>query len=242
MNPVIVLLVAIMVDEASGAGNLRRKRNTFAVPEDATVDRDEFMVKDELKLDNLWNRAIDANLDQEGLLSDRFLQDMSLSMPTPGPTPRPSPMPTTRGPTPAPTTRGPTPEPTVKVTMAPSSSKMTNAPSANCLTGTTRTDFLRAFLSDVSVPAALDDATTSAGMAFNWLTTLDPLMFDPCTFPTIAQRFGLATFFFASQGQSWLRNTGWLGGENECTWFGITCDAMNTTIERLQLRKLSKYG
>ena len=233
----ILASIVALVNVADATGSLRRKRNAFAVPADATIERDEFMMKEELTLDNLWSRAIDNNLDQDALLAERFLQDrMSMSM-TRGPTPAPA----TRGPTPAPTTGAPTPAPitAAPTTAAPNTAAPTTAaPSfGDCLAGSTRTAFLRNQLSAITAETLLDNAATPQGMAFQWITEEDPLMFDPCTFPSTTQRYGLATFYYSTQGAMWTRDDGWLGGTTECEWLGVTCDTANTTVTRLQLRK-----
>eukprot|EP00558_Chaetoceros_sp_UNC1202_P002718 CAMPEP_0197244656 /NCGR_PEP_ID=MMETSP1429-20130617/9711_1 /TAXON_ID=49237 /ORGANISM="Chaetoceros sp., Strain UNC1202" /LENGTH=488 /DNA_ID=CAMNT_0042705049 /DNA_START=44 /DNA_END=1510 /DNA_ORIENTATION=+ len=42
---------------------------------------------------------------------------------------------------------------------------------------------------------------------------------------SILQRYVLAVFFDSTNGQRWIKNSGWMGNENECTsWHGILCD------------------
>jgi hypothetical protein len=225
-------------------GNLRRKRNDKQPEtqvERTKVHDSEFMLEPEEHLEDLWNRAM--TVDETEAKNDRYLQmSLSFSMATKPPTP---PLPTTPlptggpTPTPAPSLVTPTLNPTLNPTSSPSGGDSSMAPSANCLTGTTREAFLLDVLSAVTATSLLLDPLTPQGQAFTWIVA-DPLMFDPCTYPTIDQRYGLATFFFGTAGSLWIDNTDWIGGVPECQWFGITCDPMtNTTVEKLQLRKLS---
>ena len=43
------------------------------------------------------------------------------------------------------------------------------------------------------------------------------------------QRWALATFYRSLSGPDWVDNSGWMEdddtGDDECTWYGITCDA-----------------
>lgn len=222
------------------------------------VPDSEFMLKSEEHLEDLWNRAM--TVDKRDTDNDRFLQlSMSFSMATRPPnqgrptTPRPTPSGTTApapsaapsssnppsssfAPSPQTTLITPTINPTLNPTGAPSSSSA--APSANCLSGTTREAFLLSVLTPITDASLLLDPLSPQGQGFNWIVNQDPLNFDPCVYPSIAQRYGLATFFFATSGSLWIANTEWLGPMNECAWFGITCDTTtNTTVEKLQLRK-----
>lgn len=216
---------------SSIGGHLRRKRNNRQPEvqvERPKVHDSEFMLEPEEHLEDLWNRAM--TVDETKANNDRYLQmSLSFSMATRPPTP---PLPTTPIPT-----GGPTPGPTLNPTNSPSGGGGSTAPTANCLTGTTREAYLLDILSAVTDTSLLLDPATPQGQAFSWIVS-DPLMFDPCVYPTIEQRYGLATFFFGTSGSLWIDNTDWIGGVVECQWFGITCDTMtNTTVEKLQLRK-----
>jgi hypothetical protein len=53
--------------------------------------------------------------------------------------------------------------------------------------------------------------------AFLWLSSAD----RPSTTDVerLKQRLGLATLYYATKGESWLRNDGWLNGTiSECEW------------------------
>ena len=210
--------------------HLRRKRNAnaFQVPtERKGIHDSEFQLEPEEHLEDLWSRAM--AVEEELKLDERFLQmSVSFSIPT-----RP---PTTRGPAQAPTpqpTSGNDTTPSLNPTLSPSGGSPTD-----CLAGTTREAYLLTELSAITAPSLLQDPATPQGQAFAWIVNLDPLQFDPCTYPTIDQRYGLATFYFSTVGTTWIRSDGWIGEMVECGWFGVTCAApTNTTVERLQLRK-----
>ena len=121
-------------------------------------------------------------------------------------------------PTPAPR---PTPQPT-------------NLPCA----GLTRDEALLELLSTVTPEDQLLDADTPQGVAFNWLRRLDTT-YDPCTYPTILQRYALAVFFFATGGNMWVRKEGWIMSGNECGWYGVECRLDNGMVTALKLREYS---
>jgi hypothetical protein len=80
---------------------------------------------------------------------------------------------------------------------------------------------LRDLLSPITDPAVLDDVSTPQGQAFAFLVNDD---FDPCTYATIEQRYGLSVLYYSTGGESWNENEGWVQvGVNECEWFNITC-------------------
>ena len=114
----------------------------------------------------------------------------------------------------------------------------TTAPAgADCLGGTTRDDYILKQLSAVTDATLLQNPASPQGMAIGWITLDDPLKVDPCVYPTLEQRYGLATIYYATAGAGWTTKTDWLGGTSECQWFGITCDDANVTVSRIQLRK-----
>lgn len=78
-------------------------------------------------------------------------------------------------------------------------------------------------LSTVTDSATLTNPSTPQGMAFRWLVDTDPAGVDPCTYPTVAQRYALTTFYYSTNGYNWTDSSGWLTESNECTWFGVTC-------------------
>ena len=77
-------------------------------------------------------------------------------------------------------------------------------------------------------PSLLSDESSSEHKAMNWIIYEDPLALDPANSSVeaelrISQRYSLATLYFASPVGQWANATGWLDN-NECEWFGITCD------------------
>eukprot|EP00985_Skeletonema_marinoi_P026813 scaffold21131_cov194-Skeletonema_marinoi.AAC.9 len=84
----------------------------------------------------------------------------------------------------------------------------------------------------VSSEDALDDGSSSQGKAFLWVTSEDPI--DPQLQPgvhdaQIIQRYILAVLYYATNGEGWgfngadYRNDRWLGIQNECDWYTVTC-------------------
>ena len=134
----------------------------------------------------------------------------------------------------APTTRAPVP-PTLSPSQHPSSS-----PTVSCLAGTPKETFLLRELSQVTPEAVLLDPTTPQGMAFSYMNTTDPyLRANPCLNPTLQQRYGLITIYFATGGPTWTRSNRWLGNTMECLWYGVVCDVVTQRVQKLQLCKFS---
>ena len=56
-------------------------------------------------------------------------------------------------------------------------------------------------------------------MALTWILEDDPARPDPCDeVDLLLTRFGLATFFYATGGDGWDRNDGWLVEADACDW------------------------
>ena len=87
-------------------------------------------------------------------------------------------------------------------------------------------------LTKVSSAEDLSDAGTPQGFAYNWLVNTDAI--DPCTYPTVEQRYALVVIYNSTNGDDWKDSTGWLTAENECEWFGLTCDSDSLLIEFLE--------
>jgi hypothetical protein len=176
------------------------------------------------KLEDLWEKEMElAEREDERLLQKgggmSFTNRPSRSPLTGRPVGTQAP---TLAPTPTPTIGGPTMAPTLNI---------------QCLLGRTPTQYLQDELTLITDPVLLLNPSTPQGSAFLFITE-DPLIMEVgvCTYPTIAQRYGLATFYFSTNGEAWTQNTGWLGTAGECNWFGVTCvDGINITD--LLLRK-----
>jgi hypothetical protein len=160
--------------------------------------------------------------------------------PSAGPTPSPS-----RTPSPTVPTSAPTASPTVRETLAPTPAPTTKAPTISpaptpvptelCF-DETKEEYLLSILSLITDEDTLLDKTTPQGMAFDYLLNDDIYLKNPCGKPTIAQRYGLTTLYFATSGESWTASEGWLGENQECDWYGVKCDA-NLRATDLELGK-----
>lgn len=53
------------------------------------------------------------------------------------------------------------------------------------------------------------------------------------------ERDALIAFYNSTNGANWKNKTGWLGTENECTWFGIACNGDAVTSISLEKNQLS---
>jgi len=114
-----------------------------------------------------------------------------------------------------------------------------HSPTVRCnMDATERSFFLQAFLEDVSDPVAMVRDGSAQNKAFKWLAEEDELYICP-TDNNVVQRYVMALFYFATEGDSWLRCTQeavtpcargadtyrWLSGSaNECNWSGVDCD------------------
>lgn len=85
----------------------------------------------------------------------------------------------------------------------------------------------------------LDDPSTPAGEAAEWILNGDPAMPDPFRDPdAVVDRFVLATFYYSTGGEQWRNNDAWLSEEDACDWFGVRCDG--DTIVELNMGKSSQ--
>jgi hypothetical protein len=88
-----------------------------------------------------------------------------------------------------------------------------------------RSDAFLSILEEVTSPVLLNDPNTPQGFAFDFLVNVDPAMVDPCTYPTVEQRYAAVTLYSSTNGQDWINPTGWLTAANECDWIGVRCNA-----------------
>jgi hypothetical protein len=84
----------------------------------------------------------------------------------------------------------------------------------------------QAFLQEIQAftsPSLLLNPSTPQGMAFKWIFAND-VTTDPCVSAVVtAQRYGLAVFYYATNGASWTNKSNWMSSASECTWYGVTC-------------------
>ena len=97
--------------------------------------------------------------------------------------------------------------------------------------GCDREEVLKETLQKVTDASILNDESTPQGKAYVWMLEGDEAEIDPCNYPTVEQRFALATFFYSTDGSSWENSDGWLTGSNECSWAGISCNGNGAVNE-----------
>jgi hypothetical protein len=99
-----------------------------------------------------------------------------------------------------------------------------------------RSEAFSAILENITSTFLLTDPATPQGSAYDFLVNQDPAAVDPCTYPTVEQRYAAVTFFRSTDGQNWADSTGWLSAESECNWRGVVCNSEGLFTE-LILRK-----
>jgi Leucine-rich repeat (LRR) protein len=115
-----------------------------------------------------------------------------------------------------PTSSPPVSSPTLAPVSTPTLSPSTSPTSSDCLLQQ---------LSEVTPIEQLIDSSTPQGQAFDWIKNTDTLdVEDPCNYPMIKQRYGLVTFYYATNGENWTSSTNWLSDAGECSWFGVKCE------------------
>lgn len=210
-------------------------------PSGASFER---MLQSKEDMGNIWEKAsrmARGEIEALRLLSNADMMSMSLSKsddnagkhPTRPPVsePTPAPIPVLE-PTPSPIS---TPMPSAN----PSSKPQPTPSQEDCSEETSRSEYIFNRLRSITQPEILMDPTTSQGKAYEYLANEDPGITDHCSYSTLEQRYGLTTFFFATSGNNWIDRSGWLGDEQECSWYGIDCDDIDAPghLTRLLLRK-----
>lgn len=105
-----------------------------------------------------------------------------------------------------------------------------------CADGTSRDEFVREALSDITPLAILLDPATPQGKAFEWLVTAD-LETDVCTYATLESRYSMATLYYSTDGDNWTSSTNWISSLSECNWEFVLCDD-DEQVTHLSLGKL----
>ena len=93
----------------------------------------------------------------------------------------------------------------------------------------TREEAMEIALVEITEGPILTNPALPQGRAYRWLLNEDPKAADPCEYPTIVQRYVLATFYYSTFGDLWTANDGWLSASSECEWLGITCSPQKVT-------------
>jgi len=125
----------------------------------------------------------------------------------------------------APTTTAPT----TLLTSAPTTSP-TTLPSAAPIT--TAAETIVGFITSItkserSISYPPSSEPSAEELAVQWLIEEDSMVLSLETEKDrarLVQRYALLTFYYSTEGPSWTASDGWLGAEDECTWFGISCE------------------
>jgi hypothetical protein len=92
-----------------------------------------------------------------------------------------------------------------------------------------RDEYLSLRLSQVTELQTLLNTGTPQGRAFQYLLADSSL--DLCNTTKLEQKYFLATMYYATQGDEWITNTGWLEKPNECEWYQVLCNDMSDVVE-----------
>jgi hypothetical protein len=225
-------------EEDSANGFLRRHRlqesnegsETYRI---SNLQRERRTKAADQGLEDLWKNAAataQVELDTERILQfrGRFSEDFSMSMPSaPPPSRHPTKAPVQ---TPAPIP-GQTPSPTPRPTGTP----------PDCLQGKTKEEYIFDLLERITSGNILNDDTTPQGRAFDYMVNEDAFLENPCAASTIEQRYALITLYYATEGANWDTQTGWLGSQQECSWFGVECPVGELLASRVTLCKYLRW-
>jgi len=99
---------------------------------------------------------------------------------------------------------------------------------------------------NVSSEVALDNEDSPQGKAFLWVSTEDTI--DPPLEPgtdddaQIILRYVLVVFYYATGGDGWTNNEGWLGHLTECNWYGLQCNSLSNLGKRFTFQQMQCFG
>lgn len=68
------------------------------------------------------------------------------------------------------------------------------------------------------------DPTSPSYQAITWLALQDTRGLPIEDTWDLAERYALATLYFATNGNTWDSDARWLSGDSQCVWRGVTCD------------------
>ena len=117
--------------------------------------------------------------------------------------------------------------------MPSDSSDPSSGPSAN--PSLARNNDIKILLLTVSSEVALDNEDSPQGKAFLWASedtivlSLEPGT-DDNDDARIIQRYVLVVFYYATGGDGWTNNEGWLGHLTECNWYGLQCNPFSNNL------------
>jgi hypothetical protein len=118
-------------------------------------------------------------------------------------------------------------------------------PIPTCSDQLSRAEAILQILRTITPEPQLLNTVTAQGMAYQWMVSEDPAattaLKDPCNhILQIQQRYGLVVLYYATSGDSWMNNNGWLVLEDECSWSNVTCHADQPTVSALTLCTLQQ--
>ena len=96
----------------------------------------------------------------------------------------------------------------------------------------------------VSDPATFQDNTTPQYEAAWWLAAVDPAMLDFATTPMedVVERYILALLYYATNGENWKDQEGFLSAEQVCFWGSVGCRGDPLRVSRIELEKNDLMG
>mmetsp|Transcript_29479 Transcript_29479/g.43283 ORF Transcript_29479/g.43283 Transcript_29479/m.43283 type:complete len:460 (-) Transcript_29479:573-1952(-) len=80
-------------------------------------------------------------------------------------------------------------------------------------------------LESISDRTLMETPDTYEYNALQWIENEDTLMLESTDELALRQRYIMALFYFALNGESWSLNMGWLLGVSECKWYGVSCNS-----------------
>lgn len=90
----------------------------------------------------------------------------------------------------------------------------------HAITETELQDIVNKITPDQSI---FQDPHSPQSKALRWFK-FDIKNYNVTTTSRVAQRYALATIYYATNGTGWMTRTQW-GSGNECDWFGVGCEA-----------------
>ena len=79
---------------------------------------------------------------------------------------------------------------------------------------------------------ALTDPSSPQSQALTWIYTQRS---SDLSDERMLQRWGLASFYFGTNGDNWIVKDGWLQHQSECSWHGVSC--LNGVVSKLELEQ-----
>jgi hypothetical protein len=174
-----------------------------------------------------------------GLLNgglDRIMPQAAATEPSPTAAPviiTPTPVPATKAPIfELPWDNGIDPQPTnewdiddlpTRSCLPSSFSNIPGTSNPRCATGLRRDKNILSRLTRISAQNALTDKRTSQGKAYAFLLNYDPYLRGKCGINGLEERYALLVLYFSTNGDSWIKRSGWCSSQQHCAWEGVGC-------------------